>query len=416
MDRGSPSPAPSESFSVHESVWTREQDSKGRVYFFNRATGCSQWHIPNDLYKARVFDPEPIFEDVQKMPGSARAMINVNSVTEVARGARSPSAEALRSNVFSRLTNGKSDDFQAEGTEPIVAPQPLLKVTLVKATGLKDTDFMPGLDHSDPYCTCEVMGRPGSLVKTHVVQDSLNPTWNHSSYMPEYIVGDVLMLRVWDSDGEQQDVNAARIKRQGTASMFDIGDDMLGRIMLTEDDLREPRCRDYRLEESRDAHAFLTVETRMMTAWPMLKGSSKVDAAYEIERAAPGYRVQVVEQADKGSKVVSFDVHHREGGYRGNYIGAYMEAVAKLNTGDTIILGGQRHTVDKITQPKEGEAVQGRAAICYVYVREKLQEKVVDGTAWRKVTPSVDSGFHGDRIVIWFEPVTSQVSQIPYIG
>lgn len=76
-------------FLVPQDVWTREFTEDGRVYYYNRATGSSQWHLPNHLYQsARVKGqeaPDLVF------PGKARAMLRVDCVTEAA------SAEMLAS-------------------------------------------------------------------------------------------------------------------------------------------------------------------------------------------------------------------------------------------------------------------------------------------------------------------------------
>merc|ERR1719453_1510 len=74
-------------FAVHENVWTRELTDDGRVYNYNRATGSSQWHLPNDMYQSSTVSKS---ENSQQGPPAtvvwpthAKATLWVDCVTEV---------------------------------------------------------------------------------------------------------------------------------------------------------------------------------------------------------------------------------------------------------------------------------------------------------------------------------------------
>eukprot|EP00928_Gymnodinium_smaydae_P062676 TRINITY_DN46489_c0_g1_i1.p1 TRINITY_DN46489_c0_g1~~TRINITY_DN46489_c0_g1_i1.p1 ORF type:complete len:255 (+),score=51.28 TRINITY_DN46489_c0_g1_i1:86-850(+) len=77
-------------FGVGENVWTRELTEDNRLYYYNRATGATQWHLPNDLYQqqslkggpAGMHDPDRVHCRVT-FPTHAKAMLRVDCVTEV---------------------------------------------------------------------------------------------------------------------------------------------------------------------------------------------------------------------------------------------------------------------------------------------------------------------------------------------
>eukprot|EP00927_Polykrikos_kofoidii_P073647 TRINITY_DN69668_c0_g1_i1.p1 TRINITY_DN69668_c0_g1~~TRINITY_DN69668_c0_g1_i1.p1 ORF type:complete len:283 (-),score=33.67 TRINITY_DN69668_c0_g1_i1:184-909(-) len=74
-------------FGVEESVWTRVLTDDKRVYYFNRATGASQWHLPNDIYTG-TGDGNPSTDSAADgctvvYPTHAKATLRVDCVTEV---------------------------------------------------------------------------------------------------------------------------------------------------------------------------------------------------------------------------------------------------------------------------------------------------------------------------------------------
>lgn len=78
---------------------------------------------------------------------------------------------------------------------------PPLKVTIISARGLRNADWLPGTGKSDPYCTCEVQGKLAlQKIKTKVINDNLNPAWDHEGEIQGYSVGDDLVFNVFDHD------------------------------------------------------------------------------------------------------------------------------------------------------------------------------------------------------------------------
>mmetsp|Transcript_53752 Transcript_53752/g.172293 ORF Transcript_53752/g.172293 Transcript_53752/m.172293 type:complete len:349 (-) Transcript_53752:226-1272(-) len=86
-----------------------------------------------------------------------------------------------------------------------------LSVTVLSASGLRAADLG---GKSDPYCVCQVPGRPQTRFKTHVIKESLDPVWNCQASIADYSPGDPLEFVVWDQD-------------------FGKSDDLLGRATLS---------------------------------------------------------------------------------------------------------------------------------------------------------------------------------------
>jgi len=84
-----------------------------------------------------------------------------------------------------------------------------LRVKIFRATGLRNADWLPGrgkaLGLSDPYCTCEIPGKPKTGFRTATVRDNLNPVWNHEGFITGYTPGDPLFFEVWDEDDGKKD-------------------------------------------------------------------------------------------------------------------------------------------------------------------------------------------------------------------
>merc|ERR1719453_1644116 len=74
-------------FAVHENAWTRELTEDGRVYYYNRATGSSQWHLPNDMYQSTTMSKSETSQQENQAtvvwPTHAKATLWVDCVTEV---------------------------------------------------------------------------------------------------------------------------------------------------------------------------------------------------------------------------------------------------------------------------------------------------------------------------------------------
>lgn len=95
-------------FGAREDVWTRELTEDGRIYYFNRATGGSQWHLPNHLYEQGAGSMQHKgSHSVTVFPTHAKAMLRVDCVTEVPAGkasadTASPSTHTAGPSLFGR--------------------------------------------------------------------------------------------------------------------------------------------------------------------------------------------------------------------------------------------------------------------------------------------------------------------------
>lgn len=87
---------------------------------------------------------------------------------------------------------------------------PPLKVTILGATNLRKADV--GLFYSsDPYVVVEVTGEEllgagkKEKLRTPVLSNTLNPKWNHTVTISEYMPGDALKFTVMDEDKHSRD-------------------------------------------------------------------------------------------------------------------------------------------------------------------------------------------------------------------
>jgi len=229
-----PSTGP-ETFGVNEDVWTRQQHEDGRVFFFNRATGASQWHVPNDVYRTKMSGHDSQSETIA-FPAISNAVLKVDCVAEL------PPSMYHQETVRIEIPQAPPPEVVKQDT---FAPEPgILYISIVAARNLPDGDFMPGADVSDPYCTVEIVGKPQSKLSTHSCKNTLEPEWDFSGIMPGYAEGDVLLFKVWDEDS---------YKRQRT-------DTFLGKTLLSDDDFNTGEPLELRLTDVPDgARAYLTV-------------------------------------------------------------------------------------------------------------------------------------------------------------
>ncbi|CAE8720161.1 unnamed protein product [Polarella glacialis] len=120
-----------------------------------------------------------------------------------------------------------------------------LRVVIISARGLPNCDFNrfdPQADKSDPFCICEIKGKPGGKITTPVIDDCLTPVWNFESRIKDFAGGDSLVFTVLDKDDFKKD-------------------DLLGMAKLTIADLY-PRGFDGELplNDAPDCKAFLRVK------------------------------------------------------------------------------------------------------------------------------------------------------------
>eukprot|EP00404_Azadinium_spinosum_P006335 CAMPEP_0180443000 /NCGR_PEP_ID=MMETSP1036_2-20121128/14439_1 /TAXON_ID=632150 /ORGANISM="Azadinium spinosum, Strain 3D9" /LENGTH=276 /DNA_ID=CAMNT_0022449279 /DNA_START=80 /DNA_END=907 /DNA_ORIENTATION=+ len=97
-----------------------------------------------------------------------------------------------------------------------------LEVIVQRATGLSNFDLF---SKSDPYCVCQIMGKPSSTITTPVVQNCCDPVWNFADVLPGYDDGDALQITVFDKDIRFDDYMASatvsRLPFSGKVSLYD---------------------------------------------------------------------------------------------------------------------------------------------------------------------------------------------------
>jgi hypothetical protein len=91
-----------------------------------------------------------------------------------------------------------------------------LKITIVSAKDLRNADFVPGSGKSDPYCVCEVKRKPQLKFQTPVIDDMLNPTWDHQDRFEKFSAGDSLVFTVFDKDVVGSDLLGDATLERGT--------------------------------------------------------------------------------------------------------------------------------------------------------------------------------------------------------
>jgi Ca2+-binding EF-hand superfamily protein len=86
-----------------------------------------------------------------------------------------------------------------------------IRIMVIAARGLRNADMV---GKSDPYCICEIVGKPQTRSATKALLDTLDPVWNEQREVPLYVEGDSLRLSIYDKDAWSK------------------GDDLLGQVTL----------------------------------------------------------------------------------------------------------------------------------------------------------------------------------------
>jgi len=80
-----------------------------------------------------------------------------------------------------------------------------LQVKILSGRDLPNMD-VPGITgKSDPYCLCQLVGKPRTRLTTETMSDNLNPVWNFSGDIPFFVHSDVLKFAVYDADEMKHD-------------------------------------------------------------------------------------------------------------------------------------------------------------------------------------------------------------------
>ncbi|CAE8648830.1 unnamed protein product, partial [Polarella glacialis] len=103
-------------------------------------------------------------------------------------------------------TNLADEENEAEEADlPSSSQRYNLEITIVKARGLRDADWAPFSGKSDPYCTCEVKGKPATKLQTPTINDQLDPEWNFEGPIAAVGLGDSLLFVIHDDDAGKAD-------------------------------------------------------------------------------------------------------------------------------------------------------------------------------------------------------------------
>lgn len=106
-----------------------------------------------------------------------------------------------------------------------------LRIIFGSATGLRPAD-MGG--KSDPYCVCEVVGRPRSKVLSKHVTDTLDPVWNDRKELSDYYQGEALKFTVWDTDQGKPTANDELLGQVTLSSIHILPNGFDGELSLTD--------------------------------------------------------------------------------------------------------------------------------------------------------------------------------------
>lgn len=116
---------------------------------------------------------------------------------------------------------------------PISVPGSKLKVMVTGAKGLQAADrSLLGHGKSDPFCVCEIKGKPGSKFRTKHTPKTLQPMWNEEHEFDDYTLGDDLQFEVFDYDTASAADFLGRATLRGSA--FDREGGFHGELSLRE--------------------------------------------------------------------------------------------------------------------------------------------------------------------------------------
>jgi len=123
-------------------------------------------------------------------------MVTKSKVTldEVKPGVEVTTIEGAKGKV-SRRTNTEIYLQTNDGKEKVVGIEDItvVKLFIERATNLANNEL---LSNSDPYVTCQLVGKPQSLIKTPMVANDPNPEWNFEVGLMGYTTGDALIFEV----------------------------------------------------------------------------------------------------------------------------------------------------------------------------------------------------------------------------
>jgi len=427
--------------------WTRQADPGGRVYYYNRFTATSQWHLPNEFYTS-TWDSK-----LKKAPvklGKTKSSQKLQMRKTVGSMSTSSSASSLASMMFPGDAKGlrrvdcvteawipqadtdadSKDDQSKEEKLRVLLQEDVLRVCVIGAQNLRDADFShERWDKSDPYCTCQLDGRPDVLIKTPVMLDNLDPQWHYEDTIERYLIdmGGELIFHVLDYDPQEAGMQ-----------MINFTDDKLGKVTLPLEealtDCLKPKT--LKLDDAGSGRdAFLTVEFSPAVAWPELVGMEKTEAARLLRGNRPDLAVELFEPQppwddESTFSVTSWDLLLVEKGYDEDFFAVRMKDALDLRKGDTIqvfpdlifargrVLGNRRkskswtvtHVEPQVTKAPNGDQ------IAYVFVEGGLGKIIMDNMQWRRLPKAPSKGFQANRVCLYFSPSSQRITSLPRTG
>jgi len=177
-------------------------------------------------------------------------------------------------------------------------------VSMLNAKGLRAADRWTG--SSDPYCICEVPGRPGVRCETEIQKNTLQPVWEKAEHdIPDYKEGESLRFTVKDRDrGKADDLLGTALLR--APDFFPGG--FHGELLLSE----EPGSRaagsgqlppkltvkvDVKVRRVKTARA--AAAEQMVSAAPNAGGAAQADVALAAAEAAKAAIAALREDEEK---------------------------------------------------------------------------------------------------------------------
>jgi len=296
----------------------------------------------------------------------------------------------------------------------------VIRVVIRSARGLRDTDFHPGVDKSDPYCVCEFVGKPETQTSTDIVNDCLDPVWDHLAFMGPYERGDSLLINIYDYDPGAETLG---------------GDDSLGTLtLLVEDVLATSGPAEYKLNNAGSgATAFVTLEIDgPCIAWPSLVNTDTFEARKLLAAVHPEFTLELLDiPSDDTCPVVSWDDYHKKNGYKGSFFGAFQEDARHFKEGDSVeVFPRLRRSISsnkaKLIGTTKGrklaafESLSGESGpaqmisgkvVRYIHVKEGGLN-VDDGMQWKRVPKKYAPGFFPNRVVLYSDPMTNTVVRL----
>merc|ERR1712194_148472 len=230
--------------------------------------------------------------------------------------------------------------------------------------------------------------------------------------------GDILHFSVYDYD----DTKTAE---------GDDGDDLLGKVLLSQEDFGEPGPRAYLLEDTgkdADARVELEVDIAVCTAFPELLGLDTELAKKILRKERRDLMPEVFELPTDRFSVTSWDGVHTQNGYVGEFFGALETDIVKagLKKGDKIAIANKRgkdkktYTYSHVAGNRsKRETIKGGALVRYVHIVGDLGEIgdcVVDGMLWWKEVEIPSIEFVADRVCLYVDPGGSKIAMIPRNG